>query len=487
MENPQKQPEKAEAIQEEHQLKPENAESISIIRSNTPRPLKVGPGFIVSEQRLPAGLPLSSLFPASAPGAPPLPEEMASPDEQAPLNPQSAPGAHEQTAPVMEDNQEFVWLFEYALEMDATMLNSPEGLNGQALLYGPAVLKGYHILFGMTPGEGNSGEGNGRTIATVVPGSGRESEVWGVLYRVPRSLTLRSGSAPSLLDTAHGAVPPHQLFHPVKATVHESYRGRDVACIVYIATERVRQQLRVFSPLSHPVGAAFVQRVAAIAQRQKLPEAYLNTYLLPLAVPASMPERPSERSFLSVPLPVTKLNSQAVPSPVTSPGPYSYSSASVPPSSQAGIPRPPQLASWFVGFAWYLSALFLGVLFCAFCRGFSPGSASLVDNVTLLGVPWLVFVYGLLGGCISCLISLGRLSQRSMALLTMRQDSMVVIIIWFARPFIGGVLGLLVYLFLDSGLFQFEGVLTTHPDIAFLCAALAGLCEFKLFHTRHLR
>ena len=41
-----------------------------------------------------------------------------------------------------EGPQEFIWLFEYGLEMDPAILNGHELLEGCALLYGPAVLRG---------------------------------------------------------------------------------------------------------------------------------------------------------------------------------------------------------------------------------------------------------------------------------------------------------------------------------------------------------
>ena len=50
-------------------------------------------------------------------------------------------------APLEDTSAEFIWLFEYGVEMDIAFLNSPERLDGFALLYGPAVLKGYELTF----------------------------------------------------------------------------------------------------------------------------------------------------------------------------------------------------------------------------------------------------------------------------------------------------------------------------------------------------
>src|SRR5215813_2622861 len=56
---------------------------------------------------------------------------------------------------------EFIWLFEYGLEMDATFLNDRKRLNGSAHLYGPAVLKGYRISFDVV------GSSTGEVVATI--------------------------------------------------------------------------------------------------------------------------------------------------------------------------------------------------------------------------------------------------------------------------------------------------------------------------------
>jgi hypothetical protein len=93
------------------------------------------------------GTPLPD-FPSKAPSAPPVPEELSDEEEDA-LAENSAPISQIDKASLQaEESQEFDWLFEYGLEMDSTILNSPERLDGAALLYGPAVLKGYRILFG---------------------------------------------------------------------------------------------------------------------------------------------------------------------------------------------------------------------------------------------------------------------------------------------------------------------------------------------------
>ncbi|GHO43474.1 gamma-glutamylcyclotransferase family protein [Ktedonospora formicarum] len=449
------------------------ASDISVIRSSTPRPPRGG--FNLAEHGLVGEPPPSSFFPESAPAAPPLPEETDAKGEST-----AATSGQRVSESEVSEEQEFVWLFEYALEMDATLLNSPECLDGQALLYGPAVLRGYTIQIGAVAGDFGSLTGNKRTIATIVPGAGTHAEVWGVLYRVPRSLTSKADDEFSLLDAAHGAIAPHHLFQAVKAVVHESYRGRDISCITYIATERVRQHLRLSSSESN---ALFVQRIAAIARGQRLPESYVQEQFVPVDVPSIKKEPGRERSFMSAPLPMTRLNTEG-----------RHAAFDGAPST-TGVRKAPALfpraisfpgvaydaLPWLLVFACYLSTLFLVILVFALCQGLTFGNSGLSSDLTLLGVPWLVFVYGLLGGCISCIVSVGRLALSSESLLSTLNRSTIVIVTWFSRPFIGAVLGLLMYLFLNSGIFMFEGMLATHPDILLLCAALAGLCENRLF------
>ena len=94
----------------------------------------------------------------------------------------------------LEDTSaEFIWLFEYAVEMDIDFLNSPERLDGFALLYGPAVLKGYELTFDVINAR------SGGVVATILPSRQHGAEVWGVLYRVPRRFAERSEEELSLI------------------------------------------------------------------------------------------------------------------------------------------------------------------------------------------------------------------------------------------------------------------------------------------------
>src|SRR5216684_1699157 len=125
-----------------------------------------------------------------------------------------------------EPPNEFIWLFEYGLEMDAAFLNDRERLNGSAHLYGPAVLKGYRISLDAVASS------TGQVVATVLPGREYGAAVWGVLYRIPLRLIEAPDDEPPLLDKIH----PAPYFEPLDVVVYEPYRKRELACITYIAS-----------------------------------------------------------------------------------------------------------------------------------------------------------------------------------------------------------------------------------------------------------
>jgi hypothetical protein len=148
----------------------------------------------------------------------------------------------------------------------------------------------------------------------------------------------------------------------------------------------------------------------------------------------------------------------------------------------AGIatPAPDTLAAsrsrWLTFFAIYLLVIFALTLIFALLPGLSFANRFLTIQFLPLGVPWQVMVYGLMGGCISCLITLGR----------SRSDNppLFVMITWFTRPYIGIVLAILAYLFLTSGLFFFGEVTGRHNAAFLLVGALAGLGEGLIFIKR---
>ncbi len=437
---------------DESQEKKEVVPGVPVIRSNTPRPLSFEAMLSTDEhsQREQQGEALIwPTFPEKAPSAPPLPEELGGREEENRVV--SFSSEAESSA---EEPQEFIWLFEYGLEMDSTLLNSSERLEGLALCYGPAVLRGYSLMFMSV--ETNNGER--RTITTIVPGSESDAEVWGVLYRIPRRLTEHMSDEPSVLDIAHAVEISQNIFSPVRTIVREIYRNRDITCITYIMADSARQK---FHPLSLEQGGEamfFLQHLAAIARKQKLPDRYLSRYMIHTAVGDSEQTLPAEQNTD----PLTLLKEK---SPVSS-------EIGAMPKSLAN----PHTSRWLSAFAIYLFCVLLLLLTFAVLQGLGFGNMMLTDNFMPLGVPWQELVYGLLGGCASSIITLGR--SRSI------NPPVFVIITWFTRPYIGVVLAILVYLFLNSGFFVFSSSVGVHSRVFLLAGVLAGLCESWFFVRR---
>jgi len=136
-------------------------------------------------------------------------------------------------------------------------------------------------------------------------------------------------------------------------------------------------------------------------------------------------------------------------------------------------------SSRLVGFAIYLLCLLLLVLVLAVVQGMGVIGNVLMPDVVLLGVPWMVLVYGLLAGCVSCLVTLGRFQHIN--------PPVFVLITWYARPFAAAVLALFAYLMLNSGLLLTEGGMARHQGLALVVGAVAGLCEGWLFLRRSER
>jgi hypothetical protein len=459
----------------------ELAPGITIVRGSTPRPVTLGPLLsALSSGQWPVQdqpgdeTPLPD-FPTSAPSAPPVPEELSAVEEDA-ITENAAPTSHPAQAPT-EEPQEFDWLFEYSLEMDTSILNSPERLDGAALLYGPAVLKGYSILFGSVEDQGEKGKGR-RTVATIVSGSDANAEVWGVLYRIPRRVCSRVDGASALLDAVHDAVPPGRLFRPVQASVRETYRNRDIECVTYIVTDAVQERMKPYVPMQGSTDMLYVQRVSALAKKLGLPDVYLSAYMS--HANQTVAERHTER------VPVTTMmrvepDTEPLPSfreidktPLLVQVEDAQKTAAIIHQEQQApaIPSSP----WLIIFAVYLAVELLIVLIFAVLQGMGFGNTVLTNDFTLLGVPWLVLTYGLLGGCMSCIISLGRLRST--------HPPAFIVITWFTRPYVGAALALFSYLFLTSGFFIFDRSGGKHDAFFLLVGALAGLCEGWIFQRQ---
>ena len=131
---------------------------------------------------------------------------------------------------------------------------------------------------------------------------------------------------------------------------------------------------------------------------------------------------------------------------------------------------------WLIAFSLYLAALVLTLLLLAVVQGLGVARGTLAGGFTPLGVPWQVLIYGLLGGCISCIVSLSTVRASDPPLFIM--------ITWFTRPFVGSILAIFSYILLTSGLFIFSESVHPHPGFFWLAGILASLCEWWLFCRR---
>lgn len=511
-----------------------SASCIEIVRNSTPRPHSLE-GLTNSEYMRAIQGEEANIFPTKAPSAPPLPEELNGEEEErvesgnTPVT-TPRPGATEPLA--AEEDAEFAWLFEYGLEMDPIVLNSPERLDGQALLYGPAVLKGYTMMLG----KPLAGEKEETLTVAIQPAPEPDEEVWGVLYRIPRRLAGQKTEEPALLDTVHGAIPPHHFFQGEQVVVHESYRSREIATITYMATEIAGQRFQLVAAYEWHGEDADVARLAEIARQQKLPEHYIQqTFVATKSTPEQQEEQKTAEisaearavdelvpmgqaiPFLEIPpsvLPPSSAAEAAVgvfmrgevgtiydeQDKDTDPLPAlkqrlltSLPETQVPPlkkvlthqdqdafaEQKSAAPQQKQAkpilqgSRWLFAFSLYLATLLLTVLTFAVLQGLGWGNGILTGQFAPLGVPWLVLIYGLLGGCLSCLITLARLRISS--------PPAFVVVTWFTRPFIGAVLASFVFIFLTSGLFALGGSLESYASLFSLAGAAAGLCEALIF------
>ncbi|MBA2395172.1 MAG: hypothetical protein H0V70_20785 [Ktedonobacteraceae bacterium] len=426
---------------------------VSVVRGNTPRPLPFETLLAASGQGTQEQAATHSLFPGQAPMAPPLPEELEEEEQERVIGnvdvsmlPESATGP-----------QEFIWLFEYGAEMDAAFLNSPNLLDGTAFLYGPAALRGYTLMFAEIPQTG-------QFLSTIVPSTQSRAEVWGVLYRVPRRVTVRNDKQPSLLDSVHAAGTPDSLFASVSIIVREIYHEREISCGTYALTPSARQQLHLFTPEQATIMTLLVQHIAVLARKQKLPAHYLNIPAQTAATGGS-PQVQSRRNTIATPLP-REQNTDPIPV---------LKGQDIPADRTTVVQNPitPPFSRWLIALALYQILIVLLILTFAVLQGMGFAGRFLTPGLQLLGVPWLLLIYGMLGGTVSSIIALGRARRLNLPLFA--------IILWFVRPYVGGVLALFAYLLLNSGLFTLVDLAASHTTLFPLLGALAGLCEGWLF------
>ncbi len=432
-----------------------------IVRASTPRPLTFAPSMAEkSANGTEEQDPTITSFPHRAPSAPPLPEDDDVLLTERIVTQSPLPG---QAAPFPPEQSEFIWLFEYGLEMDNTLLNSVERLDGLALPYGTAHLKGYRVIFGAIELGTNQMTA---TLATLMPSSKSETETWGVLYRIPRRITEATEGEGSLLDTVHGALPPRPLFRAVIIEVHDTQRHRTLQAITYILTDMAQVN---FYPLSTKQRAYdnFVQRILHIGRKQHLPERYLKQW---------SESRPTMRQG-NTPLAPTPTNNEQDTEPLPAMMELALSGPvpSIAPSSMR-LSSTRLLSRWLMIFACYLAVILLGTLVLILLQSIGLLDLTGMSNNTTLNVPGIVLVYGMLGGCISSIVTLGRFHAV--------QTPGFVLMTWFTRPYIGAVLALFAYLLLTSGLFIFGSNVQQHQALYLLAGILAGLCEGWLFLRR---
>ncbi len=345
-----------------------------------------------------------------------------------------------------EASGEFIWLFEYGLEMDASLLNDRERLNGSAYLYGPAMLKGYQIAFNVI------GSQTGRVVATIVPGSEYDAAVWGVLYRIPRRLTASPADEPPLLDKAHSAA----YFEPVEVVIYEPHRKRELTCITYIASATARRQFHLLPPEQQVVDASYVRHLLNIAGQHKLPQEYIQELLVRSTSKKETQPAPLEQNTEPLAVVPGKANSQPSAKTVQSTSYLVHQNR------------------WLIVFALYLLVLLLAAFTLAVIQGLNNNI--LTVRFTPLGIPWMVLLFGLLGGCVSSMVMLGR--QHTINL------PGFVLVTWFARPYIGAILAALAYLVLNSGIFALAAGARQYDTLFSLVGALAGMCEGWIFYRR---
>ena len=422
---------------------------IPIVRTNTPRPLSFARSLHTGKQTsAQESLPSAADFPVEAPPAPPLPEEpeegeQGAPVATIPVSSQAPSGQAGESAP------EFIWLFEYGLEMDEDYLNGPTRLNGQAHIYGPAVLKGYRI-------EGIKLR-NGYMGLALVKDSSPTCEVWGVLYRIPRSLAEQRAAESSLLDRVHAA----HLFRAVSVIVQEIYRKRAVQCVTYLPSETARNDF-VSSPLEECFDYPYARRLLEVARQQHLPEAYLQVLATATGLDPEEPVMPG----------AGHIEQNTEPLPVIDPSVLSPQA----PAIARSVSEQPTPRGWLLTLSLYLVGMLMAVLALAVLQTSGYWDWLFTASFAPLGAPWYVLLYGLLGGCISSIMALGRSSRPTVPGFIM--------LTWFARPFLGMVLAALAYLVLSSGLFSISIVPAQRFAIYSVIGAIAGLCEGWLFFRR---
>jgi hypothetical protein len=251
------------------------------------------------------------------------------------------------------------------------------------------------------------------------------------------------------------------LFERISVTVCEAYRGRDISCITYVASPTARNLFHALPPNRRVADNAYIQQLLETAKKLKLPDTYLQE-LIVLAMPA-------HHAQPSVSVPALEQNTEPLPVLRTEKNALTPTA-----SADKAI-----LSARSVGlliFAVYLLLSLLTVFTLATLQALGYGAFLFLPNFTLLGIPWFVVVYGYIGGCLSCIVRLSR--QQTI------YPPHFIVIVWFTRPLIGVILGIMAYLLANSGLFMLGSNAEQHKTLYSLLALLAGSCEGWLFYKR---
>lgn len=463
---------------------------------------EVVPGAVIERGNTPRlSASAQSTFPAKAPSAPPLPEEGHEHEEQ-PLY-----AAETTTRPTAitytgQNSQEFFWLFEYGLEMDNTYLNHPQRLNGLALPYGTATLRGYRLAFGTLAHDTLAGEQVTKTYITLLPDQSAHSEVWGFLYRVPRRVVQSNNEQPALLHSIHHAHKTHALYQTEEVLAHETLRGRDIPCVTYILTANAQHQLYALSS-SHYEQNETVQALASIAKEKRFPQQYIQTWstpptalthfipptpsalpILPAphSAPASFPSRPSHsqlaqkarKETLVAPVSEVPQTPQMPQEQNTEPLLLLKEQQRTQLKDDVGRRAPARTETPMLIVATYQLLLLLGALALLVLQGINVLDTPVL-TFQAAAIPWLVLVYGLIGGSISGIVTLAHRHRQ--------YQGPILSVIWLVRPFIGSVCALLAYLLLNSNLLSFNFASNHFAALCLLISTVAGFGEGWLFRN----
>jgi hypothetical protein len=272
----------------------------------------------------------------------------------------------------------------------------------------------------------------------------------------------------------------------VQVRARETYRKRFVECITYIASEPESQGYSIYPPEQRPLDNFSIQQLQRIGKQQGLPATYLDELAAFSALPAH--ETPERVQSKLQPSTHGQDEQDTEPLPVLVEGKVSRAALSNARQGQSTTPST-QPTRWLFALALYLVLLLMAILVLAVIQALGYWEQIFAPSFAPLEVPWYVLLYGLSGGCISCMMSLGHLPRQSGQTRGVRRHiprsakplPTFVVITWFARPYLGAILAALSYYILNSGLFLLSIAPTQRNATYAVIAAIAGLSEGRIF------